>query len=311
MNQEKPLPMLPPSRARDREVWVGVFVILGVAAVLISLFTLTDAALFRGRYKIQTIVEDAGGIRRGDPVQMRGVNIGRVTSFKIVPEGVAVTLEVEGEYLIPADSQVELRSSSLLGGMVANVVPGISDQDLSWGDTLPGIIGKGVFDQIDELQDHADKALVRVQNLLDEQTIQNVHEGGQDLRQLLRQLNEVTTEQRGELAAITSSLRRAAEGLEKTATGPQLNRAVQRIDTLTEKLDSTAAALVRSSHSAESILARMDRGEGTLGKLSRDEALYDRAAEAAASMKKAADELSELAADVRTQPKKYVHLSIF
>ena len=303
--------MLPPSRARDREVWVGVFVILGVAAVLISLFTLTDAALFRGRYKIQTIVEDAGGIRRGDPVQMRGVNIGRVTSFKIVPEGVAVTLEVEGEYLIPADSQVELRSSSLLGGMVANVVPGISDQDLSWGDTLPGIIGKGVFDQIDELQDHADKALVRVQNLLDEQTIQNVHEGGQDLRQLLRQLNEVTTEQRGELAAITSSLRRAAEGLEKTATGPQLNRAVQRIDTLTEKLDSTAAALVRSSHSAESILARMDRGEGTLGKLSRDEALYDRAAEAAASMKKAADELSELAADVRTQPKKYVHLSIF
>ncbi len=311
MNQEKPLPMLPPSRARDREVWVGVFVILGVAAVLISLFTLTDAALFRGRYKIQTIVEDAGGIRRGDPVQMRGVNIGRVTSFKIVPEGVAVTLEVEGEYLIPADSQVELRSSSLLGGMVANVVPGISDQDLSWGDTLPGIIGKGVFDQIDELQDHADKALVRVQNLLDEQTIQNVHEGGQDLRQLLRQLNEVTTEQRGELAAITSSLRRAAEGLEKTATGPQLNRAVQRIDTLTEKLDSTAAALVRSSHSAESILARMDRGEGTLGKLSRDEALYDRAAEAAASMKKAADELSELAADVRTQPKTYVHLSIF
>lgn len=311
MNQEKPLPMLPPSRARDREVWVGVFVILGVAAVIISLFTLTDAALFRGRYKVQTIVKDAGGIRRGDPVQMRGVNIGRVMTFKIVPEGVAVTLEIEGEYLIPADSKVELRSSGLLGGMVANVDPGTSEQDLEWGGTLPGTIGVGVFDQIDELQGQADQALIRVQKLLDEQTIQNVHEGGQDLRQLLRQLNEVATQQRGELAAISGNLRRASEGLEKTATGPQLSRALQRIDALTEKLDSTAAALDRSSHSAESILARMDRGEGTLGKLSRDEALYDRAAEAAASMKKAADELSALAGDIRTEPKKYVHLSIF
>jgi phospholipid/cholesterol/gamma-HCH transport system substrate-binding protein len=279
--------------------------------VLISLFTLTDAALFRGRYKIQTVVKDAGGIRRGDPVQMRGVNIGRVMSFRIMPEGVAVTLEIEGEYLIPADSQVELRSSGLLGGMVANVVPGVSAQDLNWGDTLPGTIGVGIFDQIDELQTQADQALIRVQKLLDEQTIQNVHEGGQDLRQLLRQLNEVTTQQRGELAAITGSLRRAAEGLEKAATGPQMDRAVRHIDDLTEKLDSTAAALDRSSHSAERILARMDRGEGTLGKLSTDEGLYDRAAEAAASMKKAADELSGLAADIRAEPKKYIHLSIF
>ena len=104
MSQEKTLPVLPPSRARDRQLWVGVFVILGMAAILVAFFTLTDAALFRGRYKIQTIVKDAGGIRRGDPVQMRGVNIGRVTAFKIVPEGVAVTLELEGEYLVPTDS---------------------------------------------------------------------------------------------------------------------------------------------------------------------------------------------------------------
>ncbi|MBI2504328.1 MAG: MCE family protein, partial [Candidatus Latescibacteria bacterium] len=271
----------------------------------------TDAALFRARYKIQTVVKDAGGIRRGDPVQMRGVNIGRVTSFRIMPEGVAVTLEIEGEYLIPTDSQVELRSSGLLGGMVANVVPGTSEQEVGWGDVLPGTIGKGVFDQIDELQSQADMALIRVQKLLDEQTIQNVHEGGDDLRRLLRQLNEVTTQQRGELVAITGSLRRASEGLEKTAAGPQLSRAMQRIDTLTEKLDSTAAALDRSARSAESILARMDRGEGTLGKLSRDEALYDRAAEAAAGMKKAAEELAGLAADIRAEPKKYIHLSIF
>ena len=311
MNEEKPLPLLPPSRKRDRELWVGVFVILGVVAVLIALFTLTDAALFRGRYIVQTTVKDAGGIRRGDPVQMRGVNIGRVMTFKIMPEGVTVKLEIEGEYTLPSDSQVELRSSGLLGGMVANVVPGTSTQDLNWGDTLPGSIGKGVFDQVVELQTQADKALIRVQGLLDEQTIQNVHEGGDDLRQLLRQLNEVTTEQRGELAGLTKSLRHSAEGLEKTAAGPQLEHLVKRMDALTVRLDSTASALARAVHSAESILARMDRGEGSLGKLSTDPALYNQATEALVSMKKAAEEFSSLAADIRAQPKKYVQLSIF
>ena len=118
MSTEKPLPPPPPSRGRDRELWVGVLVIVGVASIFAALFTLTDAAMFRGRYIITTLVSDAGGIRRGDPVQMRGVNIGRVMRFRITPEGVAVTLEIEGEYPIPKDSKVELRGSGLLGTLM-------------------------------------------------------------------------------------------------------------------------------------------------------------------------------------------------
>jgi len=311
MTQDTPLPVLKPSRSRDRELWVGVFVILGVVASLTALYTLTDAALFRGRYIIQTVVPDAGGIRRGDPVQMRGVNIGRVASFRIISAGVEIDLEIEGRYPIPADSRVELRSGGLLGGMVANVVPGASDQDVGWSDTLPGSIGKGIFDQIDALQEQADQALTRVQRLLDEKTIQNVHEGGDDLRQLLRRLNEVTAEQQDEFAALTRSLRRTAESLEQTATGPEIGRSIERIDALTGRLDSLVASLDQSARSAESILARIDRGEGSLGKLTRDETLYDNAAAAAASVKKAADELANLAEDVRSQPSKYVQVSVF
>lgn len=311
MSPEDALPTLNPSRSRDRELWVGLFVVLGVVAILTALYTLTDAALFRGRYIIQTVVQDAGGIRRGDPVQMRGVNIGRVASFHIVPAGVAVNMEIEGQYAIPTDSKMELRSSGLLGGMVANVIPGAAEQEVSWGDTLPGSMGKGIFDQIDALQVQADQALSRVQRLLDEKTIQNVHEGGDDLQQLLRRLNEMTAEQRDEFASLTQSLRRAAESLEKTAAGPEIERSVKRIDALTGQLNDLVATLDQSARSAESILARIDRGEGSLGKLTQDEALYDNAAAAAASLKKAADELANLAEDIRKQPTKYVKLSVF
>ena len=55
---------------------IGVFVLIGLAASVYLLYLLTDPATFRGRYKVTTSVENVMGLRKGDPVQMRGVNIG-------------------------------------------------------------------------------------------------------------------------------------------------------------------------------------------------------------------------------------------
>ncbi len=93
-----------------------------------------------------THVPNAGGIRRGDPVQMLGVNIGRVQRFKIDKSGVAIRLELEGEYDVPADSHVLLKSSGLLGGMIADVVPGDSTERLRNGDTIPGQSSEAMMD---------------------------------------------------------------------------------------------------------------------------------------------------------------------
>ena len=83
-----------PRRSANREVRVGLFVLVGLAAFLTVLFTMTDVGTFRGRYYVDTVVESAGGMRRGDPVQMRGVNVGRVIDFDIAPGGVDVRMEI-------------------------------------------------------------------------------------------------------------------------------------------------------------------------------------------------------------------------
>ena len=62
--------------------------------------------MFRGRYVVNSVVPNAAGIRKGDPVTMLGVSIGRVQKFDIAPSGVQVRLEIEGEYSIPTDSNV-------------------------------------------------------------------------------------------------------------------------------------------------------------------------------------------------------------
>jgi phospholipid/cholesterol/gamma-HCH transport system substrate-binding protein len=311
VSTEKPLPPPPPPRGRHREVWVGLFVVAGVLATVIILAVMTDAALFRGRYIINTKVPNASGIRKGDPVLMRGVNIGRILSFTILQQEVQMRLEIEGEYPVPKDSRVEIKASGLLGGMVADVIPGSSSQSVTWGDTLPGGTGVGLFDKMDALAGEADKVAKRVQGLLSDDMVKDMQGSARGTRESLESLQAILKEQRGELRAISASLKRSSEGLEKVTTGPELERTTKRIDELVGKLDGTAATFDSSAKSLDSILARMERGEGTLGKLSKDETLYKNAAEATENLNKATVELNKLLVDFQAHPRKYINLKVF
>jgi len=106
-----------PRDEAGRELRVGIFVLVGLLAIAVSLFLMTDPATLRGRYVIVTPVSDAGGIRNGDPVLMRGVNIGRVSGFAMTMEGkVDILLEIDGQWRIPSDSRTQLAGAGILGG---------------------------------------------------------------------------------------------------------------------------------------------------------------------------------------------------
>lgn len=310
MSTEK-LPVAPPRPGRHREAWVGLFVVAGILASVILLAVMTDAALFRGRYIVTTTVPQAGGIRKGDPVQMRGVNIGRVMGFSIGKENVTIRLEIEGEYGIPQDSKVELKSAGLLGGTVADVLPGSSTTRARGGDVLQGAIGPGMFDQVNELAGQADKVAAKLQNILTDDTVQDIKGTASHARTSLDEMQQILKEQRATLRQMTASLRNTSASLDKVTSGPELERTVKRMDELTARMDTTLATLDRSSKSLETVLGRMDRGEGTLGKLSTDEALYDNAVEATKNLNKATAEMQKLMADLQANPKKYINLKIF
>jgi phospholipid/cholesterol/gamma-HCH transport system substrate-binding protein len=293
-----------PARSANREVRVGLFVLLGVAAFLIALFTFTDVGTFRGRYYVTTSVPDAGGVRRGDPVQMRGVNIGRVVGFGMVPEGVEIRLELYDEYDVPEGSVAHLKSSGLLGGMTVDIIPGLSEANVDDGDTLPGTSAEGLFSAAETLGVEADTVLARIQTLLSPRTIGAVGESATEMQSLLVELRGMTARQRVELAELSGSLRRSAVGLEGVTTGPELARAVARIDSLTVRLNTTTASLDVAARSLDTVLGRMERGEGTLGMLSTNDDLYINLNTAAAS-------LNELIVDIRANPGRYLDIGIF
>lgn len=304
LTEEELLSALPRSSA-NREVRVGIFVLVGLAAFLIVLFTMTDVGTFRGRYYVETVVESAGGMRRGDPVQMRGVNVGRVVGFDLVPTGgVDVQMEIYEEYDIPADSRASVKSSGLLGGMVVDIVPGRSEERIADGAMIPGASTVDVMVQAQGLTSRADTALMRVNQMLSAQTVGAVGTSAQELQALLEELNAIATQQRGQLTELSASLRRSAAGVESATTGPELERAVQNIDALTAQMDRTTRTLDATTTSLQTVIGRIERGEGTLGKLTTDDQLYD-------NLNATVTNLNSLVDDIKANPRKYFSVEVF
>ena len=293
-----------PARSANREVRVGLFVLVGVAAFLIALFTFTDVGTFRGRYYVTTTVPDAGGVRRGDPVQMRGVNIGRVVGFEMVPQGVEIRLELYDEYEVAEGSVAHLKSSGLLGGMTVDVIPGMGEETIDDGDVIPGTSAEGLLSSAETLGIQADTVLQRVTQLLAPGTINAVGTSATELQSLLTQLSAVVARQQQELTALSGSLRRSAAGIEGAAAGPELGRSVARIDSLTLRLNETSGTLDAAVQSLDTVLGRAARGEGTLGRLSEDEELYT-------NLNTAAVNLNALLVDIRENPDRYIDLRVF
>lgn len=298
-------------RSVSREVWLGVFALVGVLSVVVTLLALTDPGMFRGRVAVATVVADAGGLRRGDPVQMRGVNIGRVQGFDIGQDSVRVELELERAYPVPDDSYIRLRSSGLLGGMVVEVIPGASPDDLEGGEVLPGDIQRGLLDPAGGVSVRADTVLTRVQELLSRETVADVGASVAELRLLLDELSGLVGEQRRELAGLGTSLRAGAANIERATAGPELGRAIARTDTVTARLNAASLRLQDASESLGLVLQRVEQGEGTLGRLSADPALYENLNEAALEFRVATRSLNTLLEDIRANPRRYLNLEIF
>lgn len=293
-----------PPIAGAREAQIGVFVLLGIVAILGALFLLTDPGTFRGRYTIFAEFESAGGVRKGDPVQMRGVNIGRVRNFELEGERVRMELEVNQQWRIPTDSRARLAGVGLLGGRTVEVIPGRDTRFVDSGAILVGEDGDDLLGLAEGIGGEVEVLMGRLRELLADSTISAVQGTAEGARDLVRDLSDLVEGERAELRRLMVSLRQSADGVGELVASESLSSAVARSDATLAQLEAAGARLEEVSSSLGRILARIEAGEGTLGLLSTDEALYRNLTSAAASMER-------LLEDVRENPSRYVRLRLF
>lgn len=303
LTDEEILQAVPPT-AKMREFRVGILVILGIAGFLTFLFLMTNPGMFRGRYSILTRVDDAQGVRNGDPVRLRGINIGRVVGSQLEGTAVLMTLEIEGEWRIPAGSRTELSATGVLGGMVVSIIPGRGGRFIEPMEVIPGEAFPGMLESAGGLADEAEKVLNQIRDVLADSSIAVAGEAVSHLRDVLSDFSELTEGRSAEVRTLIGSLQRSAENVEGITGAEEWKRTLSSAEATLAVLDRTSAEMTATIASLNVILGRMERGEGTLGRLSTDDSLYE-------SMAAAAENLRELLADMQANPGRYLKIEIF
>lgn len=122
------------------DVWVGIFVLIGAAAVL---FLALQAAnllnlSFQSTYRIDAKFDNVGGIKPKAAVRSGGVVVGRVEAIEFDDKRyqARVTLALEQRYVFPRDSSLKILTSGLLGEQYIGLEAGADDKMLAPGDTI-------------------------------------------------------------------------------------------------------------------------------------------------------------------------------
>ena len=298
-----------PEQAGRRQVRIGIFVLAGLIATIYLLFLLTDPATFRGRYQVATTVDNVMGLRKGDPVQMRGVTIGQVHDFELGGQGedVVIILEVEGEWLIPEGSTTRLVTPGLMAPRTVEIVPGPGPGTIGRGDTMPGIAVRGLLDDTETLGEKGQIALDRIAELLSRENLDAFGGSAEGLKTLMSELSDLVESEKENVKELIQSLNSAADGL-AGVTGPEfredLTSLVAEADSLMGRLNGTSESIEGAVASFEAILARLEKGEGTLGQLLVNDTLFTNLAAAVESARLLMD-------DLRENPGRYINFSIF
>ena len=122
------------------DVWVGLFVMLGVLAVVF--LALQAANLlnlnFQSGYRITARFDNIGGLKPKAAVRSAGVVVGRVESIVFDDKiyQARVTLDLEKRYVFPSDSSLKILTSGLLGEQYIGIEAGAAEKNLADGDTV-------------------------------------------------------------------------------------------------------------------------------------------------------------------------------
>lgn len=126
-------------RSRN-DVWVGLFVLIGAAAVLF--LALKSANLlslnFNPAYRITAMFDNIGGLKPRAAVKSAGVVVGRVESITFDDKSfqASVHLDMEARYLFPKDSSLKILTSGLLGEQYIGIEAGGDEKNLAAGDVV-------------------------------------------------------------------------------------------------------------------------------------------------------------------------------
>ncbi|CAI8214810.1 MAG: MlaD family protein [Flavobacteriaceae bacterium] len=298
----------------SREIKTAVIGIGGILLFILGYSYLKSSSLFENNKTLYVVYSHVGGLQPGTAVSINGFTVGKVNSvgFHDASGNLLVTFSVDDSFEFSKNSTAELYDTGIIGGKGIQILPAFDQGPIAKaGDTLVSSIKPGVTElvqqQLSPLQNkvenvisHADSLLVNINTVMDGRTKNDLKQSIERLHQLIAN-TEKTTEVLSELIVTNKA---ALEG-----SIQNVHRITEDLAMLTDSisqmgLSHTFQKLSNTAASLDQIIAGIQAGEGSLGKLTKDAEMYE-------YLTKTSRELSLLLQDLRLNPKRYVNVSVF
>ncbi|MEG1623165.1 MAG: MlaD family protein [Alistipes sp.] len=300
-----------------RELKIGIFAVIMIGCAWAGIRFLSGFDIFSRNVDYYAAYDQINGVQTASPVMIRGVKVGTVTGISFNPtknQNVVLKLTVKKQYHIPVNSEAKIFSSSLMGAKAIEIYFGDSPKMLEKGDTLAASRDRDMMDvaaseldffkqKVAQLTTDLSKTLGNINMLIDD--------NANNIKGMTTHMNSISKNVDGMLIAERANLQNGISNLSKFSSA--LGRNASRVDSIMGNVDRFSSDLANSGltdkldHSLtelNTLLARINAGEGTVGKLMNDERLYT-------SLQQASVNLTTLLADLQAHPKRYVHFSLF
>lgn len=299
----------------SREFKTGLLVISASLVLILGYNFLKNSNLFKKEVAFYVKYTNVEGLSPDASVTVNGLQIGKVKRIAISEKSRDMTVSFivdKRGFDFSKSSKVRLYSPDLIGGKSLAVIPDYNDPEMAVaGDTLIGDMEQGMMDVIADkvipLGDDIGNALTSLDTLIgslndvmDEEGRTHLKNTFKNLDNTVASLNDATTSVNALLENNNNKITSSIDNIEKASQNfVTISDSLATLDTqkLVTEIENTIAGL-------DNVVRKLENGEGSLGKLLKDDSLYD-------NLEGASKELEELMHDLKMNPKRYVHFSIF
>jgi phospholipid/cholesterol/gamma-HCH transport system substrate-binding protein len=263
-------------------------------------------ATFRPTARVEVIrFADVQSLKVDNEVTVSGYPVGKVKTIEFKEPGrVLVTVTLPPDLPLKTDASASISSGFFSSDSRLVLDPGTAAAPvLPQGTIINGSLERGIFAKGSSLADRADSVLVGVQAIANQKTANELTKTLQSLQEVLNTMNQRLPSTTSEAEKTMISLRRLTERLDSTIATIPVANAVERADTLARNLSTMSIQLTATGARLDSLLQRINRGEGTIGKFATDSGFYYDSRAAAQALKTLIDELNKHPGKITVQVK--------
>jgi len=298
----------------SKEIKTALLILSGIVIFIFGFNYLKGSSLLDNEINVHTLYADVEGLVVGANVTINGLNVGKVKKIDFDEnfEKIKVSFSLRSDLTFSNQSIAQLYEAGLIGGKAIAILPDYSAaRPVQDDDVLPSTIKPGLTElvnqQIAPLQNKleglltsADSLFAGVSNVLNYNTQNNLKLALEGVTQSIDNVNK-----------LSNSLSRVVNSNEKVfnSTLSHLEHTTNNLAILSDSLKqiplaSTVQHLEKTTAQIQQLVEKMEKGEGSLGKLLNEETLYNK-------LLYSAEALEALLVDLKSHPKRYVHFSIF